>query len=449
MMKQYKEIKARYPDVVLFYRMGDFYEMFFEDAVLTSQVLGLTLTKRNHGRETGDVPLAGFPHHQLENYLSKMTRAGYRVAVCDQLEDPKLAKGVVKRDVTEVVSAGTTFSGSMLDERRNNYLAAVWMDENQCGLAYADVTAQEFFTGVLPARELQSRLLSLEPAEVLCTQEDVESVRAILATLKQCTVTSAPRWQFDENSAERTLTGHMQVANLKGFGLTQMQPAIRAAGALLFYVKFLHMDSNVLLPDLRVFADDAELSLDPGTKRNLELVESLTGNREATLLHVMDRTRTSAGGRLLRRWLLAPLRDVNQINRRLDAISFFVADSVLLANLSELLKSSHDLQRLLSRLSTRRASPRDAVAIRKTLDLLPKIEKLFHLKSSESVADQLAALKQPRDLVELISAILVEDPPLAVGDGNSIREGYSPDLDELRHIGSRARTWMQEHQESE
>ncbi|MBK8129896.1 MAG: DNA mismatch repair protein MutS [bacterium] len=448
LLKQYTEIKSQYPDVILFYRMGDFYELFYEDAKVAADVLGITLTKRNSGKE-GDVPLAGFPHHQLETYLSRMTRAGYRVAVCDQLEDPKLAKGIVKRGVTEVVSAGTTFSTSQLDDQRNNYLAAVCFDDEHCGLAYADVTAQEFFTGVLPKSELSARLIALEPAEVIVAAEDEAILRELLIALPGCAVSPVARWQFAADGADRALRTHLNVANLKGYGLGDMQAAVQAAGALLHYLRSQQKDAQALLPDLRVFTAGRELVLDPSTRRNLELVDSPSGRREATLLHAIDRTRTAAGGRLLRRWLLAPLTDIAEIERRLDCVEALAADANSALTLSEKLRETSDLQRLLSRLTTRRASPRDAVAIRQTLVQLPILQRTLARHEQSPLARITAELTEPVAVSGLIATILVDDPPVTLGDGSAIRAGFSAELDDLRTIGTRARTWMQEHQAQE
>jgi DNA mismatch repair protein MutS len=448
MLKQYSEIKSQYPDVVLFYRMGDFYELFYEDAKTASDVLGLTLTKRNNG-VNGDVPLAGFPHHQLENYLSKMTRAGYRVAVCDQLEDPKQAKGIVKRGVTEVISAGTTFSGSQLDDQKNNYLAAVTWQEETCGLAYADITAQEFFTGILPQSELVARLAALEPAELIVELENEELAKEILELIPNCSLTPLPKWQFAADGADRTLRSHLNVANLKGYGLSDMQPAMQSAGALLNYLRAQQKDPQALLPDLRVFTTGRELILDASTRRNLELVDSPSGRRDATLLHAVDRTRTAAGGRLLRRWLLAPLTDLQAINLRLDTVETLVGEAQTVGILTEQLRETSDLQRVLSRLTTRRASPRDAHAIRTTLEKLPLLQKTL-AKHAGSPLDRISSeLEEPKEISVLIASIIVDDPPATIGEGRAIRTGYSDELDDLRTIGTRARTWMQEHQNQE
>jgi len=446
LLKQYHEIKSQYPDVILFYRMGDFYEMFYEDAKLGADVLGITLTKRNNGKD-GEVPLAGFPHHQLETYVARMTRAGYRVAVCDQVEDPRYAKGIVKRAVTEVVSSGTTFSDSVLEDSRNNYLASIIIDGDQAGLAYADVTAQEFFTGTLPAQDLSSRLAGIEPSEILCMSDQRERVTEVAGG--DGVVTVVPDWNFSNEAAIGTLTGHFGVTNLKGFGLAGMDLAVAAAGALVKYLKVNIRTSDKLLPDLQVFTATQGLQLDSTTCRNLELVESLSGSSIGTLVSVLDRTRTAAGSRLLRRWVLSPLTDVNEIMERSARVEFLVEQSSLAVALSEVLKGSGDLQRLLARLSTHRGMPRDAVALRFVLERLPEIQELFRDRSDASLRPILDRLQPRQDLADYLSRVLVDEPPATLADGGYIRMGFSEDLDELRELGSNARRWIQEHQVAE
>ena len=444
MLKQYHEIKARYPGAVLFFRMGDFFETFYDDAKLVADVLGLTLTRRNHGRD-GDVPLAGFPHHQLESYLTKMTRAGYRVAVCEQIEDPRLAKGIVKRAVTEVVSAGTTFSEAALEETRNNYLAAVVLEGEFAGLAYADVTTGEFFTGVLPKSELSARLSALEPSEILCSTEEKGDLES-LWNHRRGAITLLPRWQFTLESSTRTLTEHFGVATLKGFGLAGLDPAVGAAGALVHYLRASMVDKAPVLPDLQVFSASQELVLDPATRRNLELVESLSGDPRGSLFAVLNRTRTGPGARLLRRWLLSPLTDLDRIAQRQARVAHLFERPALVNALSDWLTGTGDLQRLLSRLSSPRASARDAVSIRVVLEKLPRLQEILH-EESESPLTALARELEPQtDLVDFLRSVLTDDPPLTVGDGRTVRGGFSRELDELRGVGKSAKNWILEHQ---
>jgi DNA mismatch repair protein MutS len=444
MLKQYHEIKARYPGAVLFFRMGDFFETFYDDAKLVADVLGLTLTRRNHGRD-GDVPLAGFPHHQLESYLTKMTRAGYRVAVCEQVEDPRHATGIVKRAVTEIVSAGTTFSDAALEETRNNYLASVVIENDFAGLAYADVTTGEFFTGVLPQSELAARLSALEPSEVLCSAEQKSEIESHCDRLKAA-VTVLPRWQFTFESSSRTLTEHFGVSTLRGFGLSGLDLAVGAAGALVHYLRSSMVDKVPVLPDLQVFSTTQELIIDPATRRNLELVESLSGEPRGSLFAVLNRTRTGPGARLLRRWLIAPLTNLENIIERQTRVAHLFERPALVNALADWLAGTGDLQRLLSRLASPRASARDAVSLRTILEKLPRLQEIL-LEDGESPLTPLVQQLEPQtDLADFLRAVLTDDPPLTVGDGRTIREGFSADLDELRSIGRHAKSWILEHQ---
>jgi DNA mismatch repair protein MutS len=444
MLKQYHEIKARYPGAVLFFRMGDFFETFYDDAKLVADVLGLTLTRRNHGRE-GDVPLAGFPHHQLESYLTRMTRAGYRVAVCEQIEDPRLAKGIVKRAVTEVVSAGTTFSEAALEETRNNYLVAVVLESEFAGLAYADVTTGEFFTGVLPKSELGARLSALEPSEILCSAEEKADLQTVWGR-SDTAVTVLPRWQFTLEASTRTLTEHFRVATLKGFGLAGLDPAVGAAGALVHYLRSSMVDKAPVLPDLQVFSASHELVLDPATRRNLELVESLAGDTRGSLFTVLNRTRTGPGARLLRRWLLAPLTDLKGIVRRQQRVAYLFDRPALVNALSDWLTGTGDLQRLLSRLSLSRASARDAVSVRVVLEKLPRLQEILKDENESALCALVRDLEPQTDLVDFLRSVLTDDPPLTVGDGRTVREGFSQELDDLRGVGKSAKNWILEHQ---
>lgn len=447
MLKQYHEIKASYPDVVLFYRMGDFFEMFFEDAKLAAEVLGLTLTKRGHGIE-GDVPLAGFPHHQLENYLARMTRAGYRVAVCEQVEDPKQAKGIVKRSVTEVVSAGTTFSERALDESKNNYLASVFLQDEHAGLAYADATTGEFFTGVLRLSELPARIAALEPSELLCAHDQRAAIEACLDRV-QLALTVLPRWHFSSEAATKTLTGHFGVANLKGFGLGDLDLAVCVAGALVDYLRSMLVERPDVLHDLQVYTEGGELLMDASTRRHLELVNSASGEPRATLYYVLNRTRTAPGARLLRRWLLAPLANLESINERQARVAYLVENPSLLASVGEWLAGTGDLQRTFSRLATHRGSPRDAILVRTVLEKLPTLHSKWSAFPDTPLQPLLDELPPQTALVDFLRSVLVDDPPLTVGEGRSIRDGFSTDLDELRNVRKHAGEWILAHQSDE
>jgi DNA mismatch repair protein MutS len=447
MLKQYHEIKSRYPGAVLFFRMGDFFELFYDDAKLAADVLGLTLTKRNHGRD-GDVPLAGFPHHQLESYLTRMTRAGHRVAVCEQVEDPRKATGIVKRAVTEIVSAGTTFSDAALEETRNNYLAAVVLQDDTAGLAYADVTTGEFFTGVLPRSELSARLSALEPSEILCFSEERADVEETVAGFSAA-ISVLPRWQFTVEAATRTLTEHFGVSTLRGFGLTGLELAIGAAGALVHYLRSSLVDKVPVLPDLQVFNSQNELVLDAATRRNLEIVEALSGDARTTLFAVLNHTKTAPGARLLRRWLLAPLTDLEQIGKRQDRIQSLLEHPALIQQLQEWLAGTGDLQRLLGRLSTARGTPRDALALRTVLEKLPELRSILAKNAESPLSILQDDLQGEGNLAQFLKTVLSDDPPATVGDGRTVRAGFSAELDELRNVKKNVHQWIHEHQQAE
>lgn len=447
MLKQYHEIKAQYPGTVLFFRMGDFFELFFDDAKLAAETLGLTLTRRNHGRD-GDVPLAGFPHHQLEPYLAKMTRAGHRVAVCEQVEDPRKAKGLVRRAVTEVVSAGTTFSDAALEGTRNNYLAAVAAGGEHAGVAYADVTTGEFFTGILPREDLAARLEALAPSELLCSAETKAELAGALERAA-ATMTLLPHWHFTADAATRTLTEHFGVATLRGFGLAGLDLAVGAAGALVHYLKSSLVDKTPVLPDLQVFQTAQELVLDGATRRNLEVTESLSGDARGTLFAVLNRTRTAPGARLLRRWLLSPLADAAAICARQDAVQYFFERANLMTAAGDWLTGTGDPQRLLARLASPRSSPRDAAALRAALSKLPALQEIFTEHRTSPLGALLDALSPQHALVDFLSSVLAEEPPLTVGDGRTIRAGFSAELDELRDVKKNASRWILEHQAAE
>jgi len=448
MLEQYHAIKSQYPGVVLFYRMGDFYELFYEDAKLGSEVLGLTLTSRAHGK-SAHVPLAGFPHHQLEHYLAKMTRAGYRVAVCNQVEDPKLARGVVKRAVTEVVSAGTTFSEKVLDGGKNNYLVAVYLDKEKAGLSYADVTTGEFFTGLLPREQLLARVAALEPSEIVCASGQRDEMATLLPA-NSATLMTLPDWRFTKEATESALRRHFEVLTLKGFGMQGLELAVAAAGALLYYARANVGEEAPILPDLQVFQSQKDLVLDPTTRRNLEIVESFSGDdRRATLLSVLNRTRTLPGSRLLRRWLVQPLADPEAINARLDKVEFLFSEDKLRKNFVEILSGIGDLERLFGRLVASRGTPRDAILLKQVLARLPRFQELLATHPESPLKEIAQALAPLPDLVEFLGRSLVDEPPSQLSAGGAIREGFSHDLDQLRQLQSGARRWILEHQEAE
>ena len=452
LMRQYYKIKSRYPNAILLFRMGDFYETFDEDAHIVSRVLGITLTKRSNG-QAADVPLAGFPHHALDNYLPKLVRAGYRVAICEQLEDPKFARKVVKRDVVEVVTPGVSFHEHLLDPKRANYLAAVvWGTErgerDRIGFAFLDASTGEFSVTEAPAHRLEDLLQTIQPAEVLVDKRQRDRLQSVRGL--SFVVTPQEDWVFSFDYAYEVLLRHFKTHSLKGFGVDDLRLGLRAAGAALHYLGETQKGRLPHVRRLTRYVTDEYMVLDPQTKRNLELVASLQdGTQEGSLVQILDETLTPMGGRLLRRWLLRPLKNVRQIEKRLEAVEALVRDRRLRERLREELRQVGDLERLAARVCTGRATPRDLMHLRLTLEQIPPIKQALADVSCDTLhrlADQLTLCTQ---VVERIRQALVDDPPASLSDGGVIRDGFNAELDELREIARSGKDFIARLQQKE
>jgi DNA mismatch repair protein MutS len=447
MMQQYQEAKARHPGMLLLFRMGDFFELFDADAELAAKVLGLTLTSRDKS-----IPMAGFPHHQLDNYLHKLLRAGHRVAVCDQVEDPALAKGLVRREVTRVVTPGTVIEDGLLDPRQNNHLVALGPGHAQdCGLAWLEISTGHFYAADIPRARLRDELARVAPAECLCAEIDANEVATLLARLPNPpTLTLRPDWTFDPASARTTLHKHFGVASLSGFGFDEQQPCLVAAGALLVYAQEMLKAGLDHIRRLRPYVGAKVLQLDEVTRRSLELTRTLReGGRQGSLLAALDRTATTMGARLLQEWLLAPLTERSATEGRLDAVAEFMENHALRTELRQALGEVHDLPRLTSRVSAGRASPRDLGAIGRTLRLLPRIKAKVTARRAPLLRELEAQLELCPDLRSALDAALVDDPPLSAREGGLIRPGYQAELDELREIARGGKEWIARFQAQE
>lgn len=433
LMRQYREMKARHPDAILFFRVGDFYEMFFEDAEEGSRLLGLTLTSRNNGA-AAEVPLAGIPAKALDEYLRRLLRLGRRVAICEQVEDPAEAKGLVRREVVETVTPGALFADALLPARRANYLAAIagGPEDAAVGLAWADISTGAFACAQVPRSALGSELGRLEVAELLLPRAWEG------AALEDAAATRAYRddWRFDAELAREELTRHFQVSALDGFGL---QPdgsddrAIAAAGALLSYLREIQPAGVSHLRPPRVERTGEALELDEMTRRNLELVEPLRREGDAaSLLDVLDETITPMGARALRAWLLRPWARVEPIRRRLDAVDELVRDRERREALRAALGSIRDVERLLAKAAAGRATPRELRHLGSSLAALPGLHAALGDPSAEELRERLPTLDAVDDVADLILGALDPEPPASVAEGGVIREGYAPELDELR-----------------
>jgi len=446
MMRQYQEAKRQHPGMLLLFRMGDFYETFDADAEVAARALGLTLTSRDK-----QVPMAGFPHHQLENYLKKLLHAGHRVAVCDQVEDAALAKGLVKREVTRVVTAGTITEDELLDPRASNHLACVAVSRAGVGLAWVDLSAGTFWAADVSPDRLADELSRIAPAECLLAERDEPSWGDLLQAAGTKTLTPRPDWTFDPPAARDALFHQFGVATLAGFGFERDDtPGTTAAGALVLYLKETLKAQLGHLRAVRPFRPDQFLVLDEVTRRSLELTRTLRdGGRDGSLLSVIDRTVTPMGARLLSEWLVAPLAERPAAEARLDAVAELHADHRVRSDLRGLLDGVLDLQRLTARASTGRATPRDLGAVARTLRLLPALKAKITGCKAPLLADLERRLELCPDLREALDAALVDDPPQTPREGGVIRDGYNADLDAVRAVARDGKGWIARFQAQE
>lgn len=445
MMKQYQDAKAACGDAILLFRMGDFYELFLEDAKTSAKVLGLTLTSRDKG--DNPIPMAGFPHHQLDNYLGKLIQSGFRVAVCEQTEDPRKAKGLVRREVARVVSAGTVTDDALLDPKENNFLAAVVQSSqnDESGLAWIELTTGRFFAARIFQNRLEDELARIQPAECLMAEETSEFV----VNLSDSTlVTKRANWSFSYEAAKECLSEHFGIAGLDGFGFSDEDVvAIRAAGAILEYLRETQKSSLSHIDRLVPYRAGSQLEIDQATRRSLELTRTIReGNREGSLLAVLDRTVTAMGSRLLSDWLSSPLTDLKAIDARLDGIEELLGDLALSDDLASTLKSVYDLERLVAKITTGRAGPRDLCFVGLSLQRLPKVKAKLTACSSELLARLGAELDLCPDVCERIDAVLVEECPILPREGGFIRQGFSHELDDLRELAAGGKQWIAQYQ---
>lgn len=427
-MKQYSRIKAKYPDALLLFRVGDFYETFGEDAVKASQILGIVLTKRSNGA-AASVDLAGFPYHALDNYLPKLVRAGLRVAICDQLEDPKLAKTIVKRGVTELVTPGVSINDKILEQKENNFLAALHMGDMHSGISFLDISTGEFLVAQGNQEYIDKLLQNFRPSEIVLQKNKLR--RFIELFGDKFYTTTFDDWVFTEEFAKDLLLRHFQVSSLKGFGVEMLPMAIVAAGAALHYLAETQHDKVGHITKLSRIEEDRYVWLDRFTIRNLELIQSYSEGAR-TLLQVLDHTITPMGARLLRRWITMPLKERKAVEERLDIVELFLKNTELAEAIAQQLKTVGDLERLTSKISVGKASPREVLYVARALEAVREIAGLCQ-KTQHSVVMQLAEQLNPLPVIQKrIVKTLEQDPPPQVSKGHVIAKGVSAELDELR-----------------
>ena len=445
MMQLYCETKEKYKDCILFYRLGDFYEMFFEDALIASKELEITLTGKDCGLEER-APMCGVPFHAVDGYLNKLVSKGYKVAICEQLEDPKQAKGLVKRDVIRVVTPGTNLDAQALDETRNNYLMCIVCMEDRYGLSVADISTGEYLVTELDSeKKLLDEINKFSPSEIICNHSfyvsgvDIEDMKERL----HISVFSLDSWYFDDALCARNLMEHFHVSSLSGLGLDAYSCGIIAAGALLQYLIETQKTSIANLTALTPYSISRYMVLDSSTRRNLELCETLREkNKRGSLLWVLDKTKTAMGARLLRRYLEQPLIEKEEIMQRLDAVEELKNNAITREELREYLNPVYDLERLISRISYQTANPRDLVAFKTSLSMLPHIKYIMKSLQSPMLAQLQEELDELTDLFTLVDSAIVDEPPISIRDGGFIKEGYNEEVDRLRQAKTEGKSWL-------
>lgn len=436
LMQQHKAIKQRYPDAILLFRVGDFYETFGQDAIISSQVLGITLTKRNNGAASSS-ELAGFPHHALDTYLHKLVKAGYRVAICDQLEDPKQVKGIVKRGVTEMVTPGVATNDKLLEHNSNNFLAGVHFNDDACGIAFLDISTGEFFTAEGNVEYVDKLLQSFKPAEVVFQRSYQKHFKEVFG-VKFYTYTMEA-WIFDEAYCTESLLKHFQTHSLKGFGIEGMHNGIIAAGAVLHYLKDTEHPNLQHITSIQRIEKDDFLWMDRFTIRNLELLGNGDGNN---LLKVLDNTVSPMGARLLKRWMLLPLRDITKINERLALTEYFIKEVDLRKHLQGLIKQCGDVERLVSKIPLKKISPREVVHLAKGLQHVGQIKQIAAAADNAYLNRLGDALNACQYMADKILHSISDTPPVAAAKGGVIKTGIHAGLDELRAIASGGKEYL-------
>ena len=447
MMQEYCKTKEEYKDCILFYRLGDFYEMFFDDALLVSKELELTLTGKDCGLEER-APMCGIPFHAADTYINRLIERGHKVAICEQVEDPKKAKGLVKRAVIRVVTPGTTLDATSLDESKNNYLMSIVSIADRFGCAIADITTGDcFLTEVPNSQKLVDEINKFSPAEIICNDSffmsgvDTDDLKERLGIC----IFSLDAWYFDDDTCRKELREHFHVTNLEGLGISDYDSGIIAAGALFLYLKETQKTALSQMTTIRPYTADRYMLIDSSSRRNLELVETLREKQKrGSLLWVLDKTKTAMGARTLRSFVEQPLIDAEEINRRLEALEELNEKPMLRDEIREYLNPVYDLERLVSRISFKSANPRDMVAFASSLEMIPYIKQVLKDFQAPILKEIYEDMDSLEDITDLIKHAIVDEPPLAQKDGGIIREGFNEDVDKFRSARTDGKKWLTE-----
>lgn len=447
MMQQYMAIKEQYKDCILFYRLGDFYEMFYDDALTASRELEITLTGKNCGQEER-APMCGVPYHAVDVYLNKLVAKGYKVAICEQAEDPKQAKGIVKREVIRIVTPGTNLSQQALDEGRNNYLMCLVYDNNQFGLAITDISTGDFYTTeVATLKELYDEIHRFSPSEIICNDSFYMS-GASLDDFKDrlhVSVSTLDTWYMDEAVSVQKIKEHFKVASLDGLGLTDFPSGTLAVGALLLYLYETQKNTLDNLTKITPYRSGGYMIIDSATNRNLELIETLREKqKKGSLLWVLDKTKTAMGARLMRNWIEQPLIEKKKITTRQDAVEELYNDMITREEIREYLNAVYDLERLVTRISYRTANPRDLIAFKTSLGMIPPVKQLLSQAKSAELKEIDERMDCLEDIYDLIEKSIQDEPPIMIREGGMIKEGYNEDVDKFRLSRTEGKTWLAE-----
>ena len=447
MMQQYMETKEQYKDCILFYRLGDFYEMFFDDAITVTRELDITLTGKNCGLEER-APMCGVPYHAVEGYLNRLVQKGYKVAICEQVEDPKLAKGIVKREVVRIVTPGTNLNMQALDETKNNYIMCIVYIGDHFGLSVADVTTGDYFvTEVENERKLMDEIAKFSPSEIICNEPlfvsgiDIDDLKNRLGIA----IYALDAWYFDDAMCVKALREHFKVSSLEGLGLSEFNCGMIGAGALLQYLYETQKNSLAHLSHISPYTTGKYMLLDSSSRRNLELCDTLREKQKrGSLLWVLDKTKTAMGARMLRSFVEQPLIDKDEIVRRLDAVEEFKDNAICREEIREYLGPVYDLERLISKVTYQSANPRDMIAFRSSLEMLPHIKYILGDMKSPLLKELHNNLDTLEELCSLIQISIQDEPPLAMKEGGIIKEGYNDMVDQLRNAKTEGKTWLAE-----
>ncbi len=463
-MKQYFDTKAQYPDCLILFRMGDFYETFYEDAIKAAQVLEITLTKRGKEKDGQPIPLAGIPFHALEQYLAKLVRANVKVAICEQLEDPKQAKGVVKRGVVRIVTPGTIIEQTLLTDKSNNYIMAIAAEtaeahesktsaagKKKAGIAIADLSTSEFFCTEVPVNEILNEIVRYNPSEIVIEESSKKQTPAPvfleICKKKNKFINSIQDFFFQYNNAYTTITRHFNTHSLEGFGIEEKKAATCAAGALLFYLKETQKSNSLSIQKIKYVSNEQHMLLDETTLNNLEVLKSLHDAKH-TLLSAIDKTRTPMGGRMLKKWLMQPLIQKEAIENRLDAVEELRKKILMKEEIAEHLDKIYDIERIVSRLNLGCGNGRDVLALKNSLAWIPQIKNILTLAES-SMLKELSSIESCQDIVRVCEDAIAEDAPISVREGNMMKSGFSKELDELHDICKNGKTYIKQMEQKE